>query len=68
LGQAVRTQLVDGLLADLPQDVTFLRVFVIIFDFFQTFKLDVRWVNEQFCSREQNKKISPNICAKTAWL
>jgi hypothetical protein len=26
LGQAVRTQLVDGLLADLLQDVRFLRV------------------------------------------
>jgi hypothetical protein len=27
LGQAVRTQLVDGLLADLLQDVRFLRVY-----------------------------------------
>jgi hypothetical protein len=29
LGQAVRTQLVDGLLADLLQDVRFLRVYVL---------------------------------------
>jgi hypothetical protein len=28
LGQAVRTQLVDGLLADLLQDVRFLRVYL----------------------------------------
>jgi hypothetical protein len=30
LGQAVRTQLVDGLLADLPQDVRFLGVYAAV--------------------------------------
>jgi hypothetical protein len=49
LGQAVRTQLVDGLLADFLQDVRFLHVYR---------RLDTRWTVQHIVFRDMVSKLS----------